>query len=228
MLEILFEDQDLIVVFKLVGMESQSSRGFGADMVSEIKKHIHRLSQTKGEPYVGVIHRLDKPVSGIMVYAKNKTTAAALSKQVSDGSMRKKYQAVVCGKVDKTVDNYVDYILKDEKKNESRIVDKGISEAKIAKLQSRVLSQWEDLQYGTLTLLEIELFTGRHHQIRVQCASRNIPIWGDRKYNTKYSEYPRGAHIGLSSTELIFMHPKSKKTIKFQHKPQGYIFQMSV
>ena len=98
MLTVLYEDRDIIVVEKPVGMESQVSGGFAPDMVSEIKKHINRLCPTGQEPYVGVIHRLDKPVGGVMVYAKTKKAAAALSKQVQANEMHKKYNAVVCGK----------------------------------------------------------------------------------------------------------------------------------
>lgn len=144
MLQILYEDEDLIVVWKPVGLESQTSRGFGADMVSEIRRHIHKISTKQGIPYVGVIHRLDRPVSGVMVYAKNKRAAAALSKQVSDGAMDKRYLAVLCGKPVDKVDNLVDYMLKDEKENRSQIVDKGITGARRAELSYRVLDSVVD------------------------------------------------------------------------------------
>ena len=106
MLNILYEDETVLVVWKPVGMESQSGHGFDADMVSEIRRYLstgkpvdnHKLSTKSVEPYVGVIHRLDKPVSGVMVYAKTKNAAAALSKQVAEGKMHKKYLAVLCGK----------------------------------------------------------------------------------------------------------------------------------
>ena len=186
MLEILYEDASVIVVWKPVGMESQSSRGFGADMVSEIRRHIHKLSPKSGEPYVGVIHRLDKPVSGILVYAKDKKAAAALSKQVSGGAMSKKYLAVLCGKPAQNVDNYVDYLLKEEKENRSRIVDKGITGAKQAKLRLRSLETRTVEPYGELTLAEVTLFTGRHHQIRVQMAGHGLPLWGDNRYNPMF------------------------------------------
>ena len=143
MLEILYEDKQILVVWKPPGLESQSSRGIGADMVSEIRRHIHNISPGQKIPYVGVIHRLDKPVSGIMVYAKDKKSAASLSSQVSQGSMDKRYLAVLCGKVDKNVDKFVDYLLKETKTNLSRIVDKGISGAKRAELEYRVLKSKE-------------------------------------------------------------------------------------
>ena len=116
MLKVFYEDQDVIVVKKPVGTESQAVHSFAPDMVSEIKKHIHRLSTENGErlveDYVGVIHRLDKPVGGIMVYAKNKKAAAALSKQVQEHKLQKTYRAVVCGKPVDNVGNFVDYLLK--------------------------------------------------------------------------------------------------------------------
>ena len=125
MLDVLYEDEEIIVVKKPVGMEAQSASSFEPDMVSEIKKHIHNLCTSPGEPYVGVIHRLDKPVSGVMVYARTRKAAASLSKQVQDGTMRKMYLAVVCGRTVDNVENFVDYLLKDSRQNLSKIVEKG-------------------------------------------------------------------------------------------------------
>lgn len=230
MLDLLYEDRELIVAKKPVGIESQSSRGFAADMVSEIKRHIHNSSPTAGEPYVGVIHRLDKPVSGIMVYAKTKNAAAVLSKQAADGTMKKKYLAVVCGKPVDKVDNFVDYLLKDGKTNTSRIVDKWIDGGKIARLQFRELESREVEPYGVLSLLEVELLTGRHHQIRVQMAGHGLPLWGDNKYNPAFGggeeSRRRGAeNVALSACELSFIHPSTGERMTFSRKPEGKIFQ---
>lgn len=109
MIEVLHVDSDLIVAVKPAGTEAQSAKGFAADMVSGLKKYlvINRLCTSK-EPYIGVIHRLDKPVSGVMVYARTKKAAAALSSQLQNGKMEKIYQAVVCGKPVDNVDNFVD------------------------------------------------------------------------------------------------------------------------
>ena len=114
MLKVLYEDDEIIVVVKPAGVESQAAKRFAPDMVSEVKKHlVINKSCTPGkEPYVGVIHRLDKPVSGVMVYAKTKRAAAALSEQVQSHKMKKIYTAVVYGKPVNTVDNYVDYLVK--------------------------------------------------------------------------------------------------------------------
>lgn len=236
MLKILYEDAYIMVVWKPVGLEAQSSRGFGADMVSEIKRHIHKLSPSAGEPYVGVIHRLDKPVSGVMVYAKEKRAAAALSKQVADGKMQKKYLAVLCGEAVNSADNFVDYLWKDEKNNLSKIVDKGITGAKRAELTVRPWEVLADEHDGLLTLAEIELKTGRHHQIRVQMAGHGLPLWGDNKYNpifngsaesessTQRSHSRTRVHVALAAWHLTFTHPMTGETMTFEQLPDAPIF----
>lgn len=244
MLNVLYEDEQVIVVWKPVGVEAQSSRGFGADMVSEIRKHIHRLSTQSStkqspkqrEPYVGVIHRLDKPVSGVMVYAKTKDAAASLSRQVACGEMHKKYLAVLCGNVVDNVDNFVDYLLKDEKSNTSKIVDKGISGAKRAELKYRILDRTQVEDYGELALAEITLLTGRHHQIRVQMAGHGMPLWGDNKYNPRFAN-PAGngssgavryrgprIDVALAACQLTFRHPSTGKWLTFRKMPEGRIY----
>ena len=227
MLNILYEDEAVLVVWKPVGMESQSGRCFDADMVSEIKRYLstkkavdnHNLSTKPVEPYVGVIHRLDKPVGGIMVYAKNKKAAAALSKQVQEHKLQKTYRAVVCGKPVDNVGNFVDYLLKDEKTNVSKIVDKGITGAKKAELDYRVVDTAEQ-EGQELSLVEIHLKTGRHHQIRVQFAGHGYPLWADARYGTAV---PR-QNVALSSCGLAFEHPVTGKWMEFFMEPEGMIF----
>lgn len=226
MLEIMYEDAHILVVWKPSGLESQSSRGIGADMVSEIRRHIHNSSPQKGMPYVGVIHRLDKPVSGVMVYAKEKKAAASLSKQVSGGTMDKKYLAVVCGKVDNFVDNFVDYLLKDERTNLSGIVDMGITGGKRAELEYRILKTIQEEPDKDLNLAEITLHSGRHHQIRVQMAGHGMPIWGDRKYNPDFADSRAGRdNIALSAYRLAFLHPVSRERMDFCRMPDGGAFE---
>ncbi|NBH73475.1 RluA family pseudouridine synthase [Clostridiaceae bacterium] len=226
MLQILYEDENVIVVWKPDGVESQSSRGLGMDMVSLIKTHIHNSSPGSGEPYVGVIHRLDKPVSGILVYAKDKKSAASLSRQVCGDGMEKKYLAVFCGQVDKNVDKFVDYLLKEEKNNISRIVDKGITGAKRAELSYRVWQSRERDPYGRLTLAEVTLLTGRHHQIRVQMAGHGLPLFGDRKYNPGFAAMQKGGEkLALSAYRLSFLHPATGERLTFRRMPGGEVFE---
>ena len=135
---------------------------------------------------MGVIHRLDKPVGGILVFGKTKEAAGALSKQVSGHQMEKKYLAVICGKPVDNFGTYVDYLWKDGKNNISKIVDKGITGAKKAELSYEVLKTIDGKIAGMpeteLSLVRISLKTGRHHQIRVQMAHHGTPLYGDMKY----------------------------------------------
>lgn len=237
MIKVLYEDSDLLVVEKPAGLESQSSRRLEPDMVSEIKKYLSTKKSTRGkEPYVGVIHRLDKPVSGVMVYAKNQKAAASLSKQVQKKQMKKIYYAVTCGKPVDNVGNFVDYLLKDGKTNCSHVVDKENKEGKKAELSYRILDVREEN-----ALVEITLLTGRHHQIRVQFASRNVPLWGDNKYNPmwggtaieqeiegekKLGVIKRNAGLSLAAVRLSFFHPVTGHYMEFSTEPKGPGFEL--
>ena len=237
MLDVLYEDKDVLVVVKPAGIESQTSRRLEPDMVSEIKNYLHRKAQEAKklstglspkasvtvEPYVGVIHRLDKPVRGVMVYAKNQKAAAHLSRQVQDGKLEKIYQAVVCGKPVDNVGKYVDYLLKDGKTNTSRIVDKSAAGAKRAELEYQILEEKEQGDGAVRSLVEIHLHTGRHHQIRVQFAAHGTPLVGDTKYGA-----PAAASVGrarreplaLCAVRLSFLHPVTGERMEFSTEPQ--------
>ena len=232
MLNILFEDQSIIVAEKPAGLESQATRKLEPDMVSEIRNYIHKLS-TDGrgktrEPYVGVIHRLDKPVGGIMVYARTREAAASLSRQVREGRMDKYYLSIVCGKPVDNVGNFVDYLLKDEKSNYSRVVDKGAEGSREARLEYRLLSSGE-LDGREVSLVEIHLLTGRHHQIRVQFASRGLPLLGDEKYgdgnlaNRRPGRFRREP-LALYAWRLEFDHPGTGEWMKFERRPDTGAF----
>lgn len=231
MLNILYEDDEIIVVVKPSGIEAQSSRGFSQDMVSLIGKQLctklstdwGKLSTDKGKqgkkeriPYVGVIHRLDKPVSGVMVYAKTKNAAAMLSNQVREGMMNKVYYAVICGKPVDNVGNFVDYLRKEGKMNLSAVVDKSAEGAKRAELRYRVLAHHEK---ENLSLVEVNLLTGRHHQIRVQFASRGLPLWGDNRYHPDFARGSRRGNIALCGAKLSFVHPLQKRKMDFSIMP---------
>ena len=228
MLSILYEDNHIIVVIKPDGLESQSGKSFAPDMVSEIRKHlashpqdIHKLTKETSTaskypqpPYVGVIHRLDRPVSGIMVYAKNPKAAASLSTSLQQGKIEKWYQAVICGKPVDNNGTYVDYLKQDKKNNCSRIVDKSDPESKRAELEYKVLDciQTEEKDPQYLSLVEIKLLTGRHHQIRVQMAHMGHPLIGDRKYNLTGTSSPK---LLLCAFRLSFRHPVTGKKMEF-------------
>ena len=229
MLKVLYEDDEIIVVVKPAGVESQAAKRFAPDMVSEVKKHlVINKSCTPGkEPYVGVIHRLDKPVSGVMVYAKTKRAAAALSEQVQSHKMKKIYTAVVHGRPVNMVDNYVDYMVKTPDGNYSQVVDKGITGAKKAELSYEVLKTIDGEENGMpgkgLSLVKVALKTGRHHQIRVQFAHAGYPLVGDTKYG-KPEQGGRYCPVALCSCRIGFLHPVTKKKMEFVIEPKGKAF----
>lgn len=227
MLNVLYEDQEIIVVIKPAGVESQAAKKFAPDMISEIKKHmvINKLCTPGKEPYVAVIHRLDKPVSGVMVYAKTKKAAAALSEQVQNRKMDKYYEAVVCGKPVNNVDNYVDYLKKSVDGNYSQIVDKGENEAKRAELSFELLKTVET-EDGTLSHVRIHLQTGRHHQIRVQFSGHELPLYGDGRYNPQF--VGKRDPLALCAVSLAFNHPTTGKRMEFSMKPSGGAFRKFV
>jgi len=225
MIKVLYADKDILVAVKPAGVEAQAAKRFAPDMVSEIRKYlvINKLCTPGKEPYVAVIHRLDKPVSGIMVYALSKKAAAALSEQVQSRRMEKIYEAVVCGKPVYNVDNFVDYLKKSVDGNESQIVDKGINGAKRAELSYEVKKTLE-VEGEILTLVRIRLMTGRHHQIRVQFASRGLPLYGDARYGR--TNAPGGfAPLALCAVALAFAHPVTGRRMEFSMEPTGGIFE---
>ena len=227
MLTILYEDEDIIVPVKPAGLQSQSVHSFEPDMVSEIRKHIAglstKISTNLPEPYVGVIHRLDKPVGGVMVYAKNQKAAAALSKQVQDGTLKKTYCAVICGQPVDNVGKYVDFLRKDEKNNYSQIVDKSVDGSKRAELSYEMIGT-KQVGGQKLSLVKIQLMTGRHHQIRVQFAGHGFPLLGDAKYGSGTSVGRRREPLALWAMELRFLHPGTGEVMSFSAKPQGAAF----
>ena len=225
MLKVLYEDQEIIVVVKPAGVESQAAKKFAPDMLSEIKKHmvINKLCTPGKEPYVAVIHRLDKPVSGVMVYAKTKKAAATLSEQVQNRKMDKFYEAVVCGKPVNNVDNFVDYLKKSVDGNYSQIVDKGENESKRAELSYELLKTVET-ENGELSHVRIHLLTGRHHQIRVQFSGHDLPLYGDGRYNPMF--VGKREPLALCAVSLAFDHPTTGKRMEFSMKPSGGAFRL--
>lgn len=233
MIEVLYEDKEIIVVVKPVGVASQSEKGFGADMVSEILNYLKR----KGEEanYLGVVHRLDKPVSGVMVYAKTKEAASALSASLRSASIikgrksentgfAKKYLALISKTPIDLEGTLEDYMVFDRKTNMSVVSSAKEKDAKKAVLHYKVLpekSKNEVAQYLKIVnfpkeacLVEIKLETGRHHQIRVQFASREMSLIGDSRYG---EQVVRG-RIGLFAYELGFHHPTTGEWLVFTKK----------
>ena len=207
MLTILYEDDAILVCVKESGVATQTKQIGQKDMESMLRTY----RMQKGEQsYIGVIHRLDQPVSGVMVFAKTKEAAADLSRQVATKAADKYYYAVTDGVPEKKTGTLEDYLLKDGKTNLSKVVTRQTSGAKRAELSYEVLKQSE-----TRALLNIKLATGRHHQIRVQMANAGWPLVGDRKYNFKENMKPGSEPMCLCSYKLAFVHPVTKKKMEF-------------
>ena len=215
-LNILFEDDHALVVKKDAGIPVQAGKLRMMDLQGLIKNELYRRNRKGGEPYLGLIHRLDQPVEGVMVFAKTPFAAGALSEQVTDGRMKKHYLALLCGKPSEDSGKLVDYLVKDGRTNTSSVVKEQNKDAKRAELNYQVLKRNEET-----TLVEVELITGRHHQIRVQMANAGWPLYGDTKYNPQFQEVTEHVQTALCAYKLSFVHPKTKKVMEFCIEPDN-------
>lgn len=215
---IIYEDAQVIVCEKPPKIPSQGDLTGDKDMLTILKEHLQKKYKTKN-PYIGLVHRLDRPVGGVMVFAKTKEANAFLSKQIQTKSIKKKYLVVVNGKPNEDSGELKDFLFKQARLNMSKVVAQGTKDAKEAILTYRMLSTKEDEKYGQLSLLEIELKTGRHHQIRVQLSHAGMGIWGDSKYNKSFVRNKEWTQIALWSHELSFIHPKTKKVSTYTSEP---------
>ena len=179
-LKVIFEDNHIIVVEKPVNIPSQGDKTGDIDMLTIIKDYLKEKYNKPGNVYLGLVHRLDRPVGGVMVFAKTSKAASRLSEQVRNKTFKKEYLVICNGKMEKNQDTLVDYLWKDEKKNTSYVVKSTKKNAKQAILDYEVL-KYDETQ--NLSVLRINLHTGRHHQIRVQLSSRMHAIYGDNKYH---------------------------------------------
>ena len=217
-IKILYEDKDVIVVLKPPKVSSQPDKTGDTDMVSYLSEYLKN-------GYVGLVHRLDKPVGGVMVFAKNEKANANLSKQIQQGLFSKQYLAVVCGKPEKEKERLVNLLWKNERLNMSKVVCKGTNNAKEAILEYEFLKNIE-IDSETLSLVRVYLYTGRHHQIRVQLANAGLPLWGDTKYNPKFGRGSKtgNVQIALWAENLSFKHPVTGKEMIFSAKTEEYPF----
>ncbi len=222
----LFTDPHITVALKPFGVPSQSDKGNSESMVSMLKLEMYEKENLKEEPYLVPIHRLDRPVGGIMVFAKTKEAAAALSKQSEEGDMVKYYQAILTGELRDDYGDMVDYLVHDPKTNVTTVATEGAPGAKYSELSFEVLDVF-DTDDGPLSYVLIELVTGRTHQIRVQMASRKAGIWGDTKYNPKFQKTKKNyKQIGLYASRLEFDHPVTGERMVFKDEPRGHAFEV--
>ena len=212
-LNVLFEDNHIIVVEKMVNIPSQADKTGDIDMLTIIKDYLKEKYNKPGNVYLGLVHRLDRPVGGVMVFAKTSKAAGRLSEQVRVKDFEKKYLVVVNGKLEHMKGEFEDYLLKNEKKNMSRVVPEGTKNSKYANLEYEVLKYNEEIN---LSVVRVYLHTGRHHQIRVQFSSRNHSIYGDQKYGGR----GHGKQIALWAYSLSFLHPVTKERMEFKVLPE--------
>lgn len=211
-MKLLFEDNEIIVCIKPVGLLSQADSGGGKSMISLLEEH------TGGTVFP--LHRLDREVGGVMVYAKTKTAAARLSADIASHAFKKEYMALVHGVPETVKGEMRDLLFRDSRKNKSYIVKRSRKGVKEALLEYEVIKK-RDIDGEAFSVVKILLHTGRTHQIRVQFASRKMPLAGDRRY---------GGHdgfktVGLWSYSLQFNHPVSGEAMVFTSHPQNGIME---
>ena len=211
MINIIYEDNHLLVVEKPINVPVQADKSGDEDLLTMLKKYLKEKYNKPGDAYLGLVHRLDRPVGGVMVFAKTSKAASRLSKQVQKHEFKKIYMAVIEGKVSES-GTFKDKLKKDEKTNITRVSEDG----KEAELSYNLIGF-----VNNLSLVRISLKTGRSHQIRVQFASRKIPLYGDQKYNPNAVKN----QIALFASKLEFKHPITKEVMSFELPlPERYPF----
>jgi len=212
-LKVIYEDNHIIVVEKPVNIPSQGDKTGDEDMLSIIKSYIKEKYNKPGDVYLGLVHRLDRPTGGVMVFARTSKAASRLSEQVRNKEFHKQYLCIVDGKMEENTGTFKDYLYKNEKTNTSRIAKPNEKNAKEAILDYEVIKYNEEIN---LSVVKVNLHTGRHHQIRVQFASRNHSLYGDQKYGTR----GRGKQLALWAFSLSFKHPVTKEELTFEDYPE--------
>jgi 23S rRNA pseudouridine1911/1915/1917 synthase len=213
MIEILFEDNHCLAVGKPAGLLTQGDRTGERNLLDLAREDIRVRFQKPGNVYLGLVHRLDQPVSGVVLLAKTSKAAARLSEQFRAGTIEKVYWAVVEGRCREDAGEWTDTLRKDESRNVVEVVPPGTHGGREARMSFRVLSRTHDS-----TSLELRLLTGRSHQLRVQLAARGLPILGDRKYGarSRLNAQDGGPRIALHARSLTFTHPTRREAISVE------------
>ena len=213
-MKVLFEDNQIIVVEKPFNIPSQGDKTGDVDMLSMVKDYIKEEYNKPGNVYIGLVHRLDRPTGGVMVFARTSKAAGRLSDEIRERKIQKTYLAICNGKFDEKKGTMKDYLWKDEKKNTSYVVKASKKNAKEAILDYEVLKYDEK---EDVSLVKIDLHTGRHHQIRVQFSSRMHALYGDTKYHGKGGN----AQLCLWAYKLSLIHPTTKEELTYIDLPES-------
>lgn len=234
--QIVYEDEAVLVIWKPAGLATESAGIGQKDVVSELKNYVAKKNPGK-MPYLGIVHRLDQPVEGLLVFAKTKKAAENLTAQLGKGTLKKEYLAVVCGKVPENTGRLVDYLAKEKGmavvKNAAdakteKDVDAQAGKAADPQAKKAVLTYTKKAETEKFTLLAVQIETGRFHQIRAQLSHAGFPILGDEKYGSEESkELSREKKIrftALCAASLSFRHPVTGKFMAFTQAPQNPAF----
>lgn len=208
---ILYEDNHLMVINKAPGDLVQADESGAPALEDEIKEFIKIRDSKPGAVYLGVVHRIDRPVSGVVLFAKSSKALVRLNEMLKNHEFKKTYWAITEKRPEKLEDTLVNYIVRDGKTNKSRCVPKPTKDSKEAKLRYKVIAGSDNY-----TMLEVELITGRHHQIRCQLAKAGSPIKGDLKYGSPRSN--KDGSISLHARSIEFIHPVKKEVMKITAK----------
>lgn len=210
-LKILHEDNHIIVVLKPQGVPSCGDESGDGNMLDAVKEYIRTAYGKPGNVYVGLVHRLDRPTGGVMVFAKTSKAAARLSEQMRSGDFEKKYLAVLSAVPKEPQGKLVNYLKKNAVNNMVYLCPPTTEGAKMASLEYRVAEE-----KGGCALAEIKLHTGRSHQIRVQMAGIGCPVFGDMRYG---GERAKKGNLALWAYSLTFTHPVTKERLRFMAEP---------
>lgn len=206
-ISILYEDNHLLVVNKPANMPVCEDSSNDTDLLSKLKEYIKIKYHKPGNVYLGLVHRLDRPVEGVMVFAKTSKAASRLSNQITNNKFHKTYYAIVENNSPKE-GSFIDYLSKDERTNTSYVTNE--EKGKKSILEFKVIDNKDNL-----SLVKINLLTGRHHQIRVQFSHHGYPLYGDHKYNNKFLNDNK-TNIALIAKELSFYHPITNELLTFK------------
>lgn len=218
-IKILYEDNHLLVVVKPAGIPSQADKTGDVDMLTLLKEYIKEKYNKPGEVYLGLVHRLDRMTSGIMVFARTSKAASRLSKNIREGDFKKRYIATVNGYMNRNEKNVLleNYLTKNEKTNTSRVCKKEDKNAKLASLNYSVIDNFK-YNEKDYSYIDVKLNTGRHHQIRVQMSNIGHSLYGDLKYGTR--ENKKRENLALFAYRLTFFHPTKDEVMEFKAFPE--------
>ena len=215
-MNILFEDKYMLAAVKPQGMPSQADKTGDPDLLSQLQEYAGQE--------LGLLHRLDRPVGGVILFAKDKKAESILAKDLQEHKLNKRYLTVLCGKLPAEQGTLENYLLKNARTNLSEIVSKERKGAKKAVLHYTKIAE-KETDIGWVTLAEIKLETGRHHQIRVQTSHAGFPIWGDKKYHKNFPKRGK-TEIALWSYKLEGIHPKTNEPFVLTAKPEKEPFSL--